>query len=73
MLQSIPMFYISLTFAVFIVPFAVFVEYPRIMAAKDFHLNPPVLLANALAALALNLVRGRSLGPMIIEDFLAGA
>jgi len=37
-----------------IVPFF-FVEYPRILAAKNFHINPPVLLANALAALALNL------------------
>jgi hypothetical protein len=36
------------------------VEYPRIIAAQaasKFTLNGPVLLANALAAFALNLVR----------------
>jgi len=36
------------------------VEYPRIVAARaasKFNINGPVLLANALAAFALNLVR----------------
>lgn len=36
------------------------VEYPRIIAARaasKFNINGPVLLANALAAFALNLVR----------------
>lgn len=35
------------------------VEYPRILAAQaadKIHFNAPVLLANALAAFALNLV-----------------
>jgi hypothetical protein len=43
---------------------AVLVEWPRIAAAKaagKVHFNAPVLLANALAAFALNLVRAAAI------------
>jgi hypothetical protein len=44
---------------------AVCVEYPRLVAAHaegSIHFNAPVLLANALAAFALNLVSRTLLG-----------
>lgn len=56
-LQSIQPCIDSLCLLVTIV--AGFVEYPRVLAAmsaQQIHFNAPVLLANALAAFALNLV-----------------
>ena len=51
------LYYISpACFLGLLLPF-IAVEYPRMAAATDWHVNASVLLANALSAFALNLVR----------------